>query len=59
MRSNGEYSRQAMNRNNGREISRRLIVLRDYLYANADKTAGAVMEPAAVVDIEFCAFVTG
>ena len=27
-----------MNRNNGREIGARLIVLRDYLYSNADRT---------------------
>ena len=27
-----------MNRNNGLEIGRRLMVLRDYLFANADKT---------------------
>ena len=27
-----------MNRNNGREIGARLVLLRDYLYANADKT---------------------
>ncbi len=33
-----------MNRNNGREISRRLIVLRDYLYANADKTHAVSLE---------------
>ena len=27
-----------MNRNNGRAISERLVILRDYLFANADKT---------------------
>ena len=26
-----------MNRNNGREIGTRLVILRDYLFANADK----------------------
>ena len=29
------------NRNNGREIAARLVVLRDYLFANADKTHAA------------------
>lgn len=28
-----------MNRNNGREIAARLVVLRDDLFANADKTS--------------------
>ena len=29
---------QPMNRNNGREIAARLVVLRDYLFARAVKT---------------------
>lgn len=33
-----------MNRNNGREIAARLVVLRDYLFANADKTHAVKME---------------
>ena len=33
-----------MNRNNGRAISERLVILRDYLYANADKTHAVSME---------------
>lgn len=33
-----------MNRNNGREISGRLVILRDYLYANADKTHAVRMD---------------
>ncbi len=33
-----------MNRNNGREIAARLVVLRDYLFANADKTHAVSME---------------
>lgn len=32
------------NRNNGREIAARLVVLRDYLFANADKTHAVSME---------------
>ncbi len=27
-----------MNRNNGRKIGAKLVILRDYLFANADKT---------------------
>ena len=33
-----------MNRNNGREIGARLIVLRDYIYANADRTHAVRIE---------------
>ncbi len=33
-----------MNRNNGREIGARLVVLRDYLFANADKTHAVRIE---------------
>ncbi len=33
-----------MNRNNGREIGARLIILRDYLYSNADKTHAVSMK---------------
>lgn len=33
-----------MYRNNGRQISERLMILRDYLYANADKTHAVKME---------------
>ena len=33
-----------MNRNNGREIGARLIILRDYLFANADKTHAVSMK---------------
>ncbi len=33
-----------MNRNNGREIAARLIVLRDYLFANADKAHAVSMK---------------
>ena len=33
-----------MNRNNGREIARRLIALRNYLIANADKTHAVRIE---------------
>ena len=33
-----------MNRNNGRAISERLVILRDYLFANADKTHAVKME---------------
>ena len=33
-----------MNRNNGREIGARLVILRDYLFANADKTHAVSME---------------
>ena len=33
-----------MNRNNGRAISERLVILRDYLYANADRTHAVSME---------------
>ncbi len=33
-----------MNRNNGREIAARLVVLRDYLFANADKTHAVSMK---------------
>ena len=33
-----------MNRNNGREIGARLIILRDFLYSNADKTHAVSMK---------------
>ena len=33
-----------MNRNNGREIGTRLVILRDYLFANADKTHAVSLE---------------
>ena len=33
-----------MNRNNGREIGARLMILRDYLFANADKTHAVSMK---------------
>ena len=35
---------QTMNRNNVREIGARLVVLRDYLFANADKTRAISIE---------------
>ena len=33
-----------MNRNNGRAISERLVILRDYLFTNADRTHAVSME---------------
>ena len=33
-----------MNRNNGRQIGARLVILRDYLFANADKTHAVSLE---------------
>ena len=43
-----------MNRNNGRDISRRLIILRDYLYANADKTHAISLERQGDGSFVFC-----
>ena len=33
-----------MNRNNGRQIGARLVILRDFLFAHADKTRAVSLE---------------